>query len=504
MFSRQIRKRLIAALFSAAFFIPAATLPVLAKDLLTIDLVNEPSSLDPHIQWNPDSYYVYRNIFDNLLTRDNNGDIVPQVATSWKYLSDNQIEFQIRDDITFHDGEKLTAEDVVYSVKRITDPKFGSPQLGQFNKITNAETTGSNTVKLTTDGPYPALLSQLVKLSIVPEHAVEKLGKDTFNLTPVGSGPYKFEDWQRGVSVTVARNENYWGDKGKFAKATFRAVPDAATRLANLQAGAADLVVTLDADLAVQLEGNTVAKTLPALTERVAYLRLNPSKAPFDDILIRQAVAHAIDKEGITEGLLGNYDKPVAAFLTPSHFGWVDGIEALPFDPDKAKELVVAAGDKAKEKIIFATSPVSDQRVVQAIAQMLTDVGLNVDIEMTDNATFLKRLQSGPDGAPTLSFGRWSCACQDADGVLFPVLERTNSWSIYRNEAVDKLLNEARSTLDDDKRLAAYKQVHDIVAKDVPVVPLYQAASIYGAANNLTWQPTSNESLFLNRMSWSD
>ena len=94
---------------------------LLAKEKLTVDLVNEPSSLDPHVQWNPDSYYVYRNIFDNLVTRDDKGEIVPQIATSWKYLSDTEIEFTLRDDVTFHDGSKLTAEDVVFSVKRITD-----------------------------------------------------------------------------------------------------------------------------------------------------------------------------------------------------------------------------------------------------------------------------------------------------------------------------------------------------------------------------------------------
>ena len=94
----------------------------MAKEKLTVDLVNEPSSLDPHVQWNPDSYYVYRNIFDNLITRDDKGDIVPQVATSWKYLSDTEIEFTLRDDVTFHDGQKLTAEDVAFSVQRITDP----------------------------------------------------------------------------------------------------------------------------------------------------------------------------------------------------------------------------------------------------------------------------------------------------------------------------------------------------------------------------------------------
>ena len=91
-----------------------------AKDQLVVDLVNEPSTLDPHMQWNPDSYYVYRNIFDNIVTRDNDGEIAPQVATQWNWLSDTELELTIRDGITFHDGEALTADDVVYSVKRIS------------------------------------------------------------------------------------------------------------------------------------------------------------------------------------------------------------------------------------------------------------------------------------------------------------------------------------------------------------------------------------------------
>src|SRR5206468_50201 len=177
-----------------------------------------------------------------------------QIATSWKYLSDTQVEFQLRSDVKFHDGSKLTAEDVAYSVQRITDPKFASPQLGQFDQIVKAEVSGPSSVTLTTKSPYPALLAQLVKLSIVPKKLVEEVGKDAYNLKPIGSGPYKFDTWQRGVQVTLTRNDGYWGPKGKFASAVFRAVPDAATRIADLQTGTSDLVVTLDSDQAAQLK----------------------------------------------------------------------------------------------------------------------------------------------------------------------------------------------------------------------------------------------------------
>ncbi|MGX1100143.1 ABC transporter substrate-binding protein [Amorphus sp. MBR-141] len=496
--------RLLGALAVAAIAVAAPLAPAVAKDNLTIDLVNEPSSLDPHGQWNPDSYYVYRNVFDNMVTRDDDGKIVPQVAQSWERLSDTEVQFNLRDDITFHDGEPLTAEDVVYSIERITDPDFGSPQLGQFNKIVKAEAKDDHTVVLTTDGPYPVLLPQLVKLSIVPKHVVEEVGNDAFNLQPVGSGPYKLDTWQRGVQVTVVRNDDYWGEKGPFETVVFRAVPDAATRLADLQSGTADLVVTLDSDQAKQLEAFPNAQPLIVQTERVGYFALNSTKAPLDDVRMRLAIALAIDKEGIVEGILAGGEKVVGELVAPASFGWVEGIDAFPYDPEKARELIAEVGEPAKTKMSLATSPVFDQKVVQAIQQMLTDVGLNVDIEMTDMGTWLKNQQQSNDQAPMLTFSRWSCACQDADGIMFPLLHSSSNWARFSDPELDRMLEEGRSVLDEQARLDAYANVHTFVKDEVPIIPLYQAAIIYGGAAGLKWQPTANESMFLNRMSWAE
>ena len=484
--------------------IAALAFPALARDL-TIDLTGEPSSLDPHMQWNPDSYYVYRNIFDNVVTRDNNGEIVPQIATSWEYVGDSELILTIRDDVTFHDGEALTPEDVAYSVNRIIDPEFGSPQLGQFNQIERAEVMDGNKVKLTTKGPYPALLAQLVKLSVVPEHVVEEVGKDAFNMSPVGSGPYAFEDWNRGVSVTLARNEGYWGDAGPFDNAIFRAVPDAATRIANLSAGTADLVVGLDSDGAMQLAGNDAVKTLSAPTERVAFMGMNLDKPPFNDPELRRAASLAIDSVAIAEGLLGAGEVPVAQLSSPAHFGYAEGIAAFEYDPEEAAKIVSGKADVAAMPAVFATAPVFDQRVVQALQQMLNDVGFNVSISMTDMPTYLAAAR-GEDRAarPDLNFGRWSCACQDADGIAYPLLHSASSWSRVNNPELDALLETARSSLDEATRQEAYTKVHQIVRDNYLIRPIYQAAVLYGAAAALDFTPTANESMFLNRMSWSE
>jgi peptide/nickel transport system substrate-binding protein len=482
----------------------ALALPAFARDL-TIDLSGEPSSLDPHMQWNPDSYYVYRNIFDNVVTRDNDGNIVPQIATEWEYLSDTELLLTIRDDVTFHDGTPLTPEDVAFSVMRIIDPEFGSPQLGQFNQIATAEVMGDNQVKLTTKSPYPALMAQLVKLSVVPRHVVEEVSKDAFNQSPVGSGPYTFEEWNRGVSVTLVKNESYWGDMGPFDTAVFRAVPDAATRIADLQAGTADLVVGLDSDGALQLAGNPAVKTLSVPTERVAFLGMNLDIPPFDDPDLRRAASLAIDSVAITDGLLGAGEVPMAQLSSPAHFGFSEGIAPFEYDPELAAEIVAGKADVAATPATFGTAPVFDQRVVQALQQMLNDVGFNVSISMTDMPTFLAAARA-PDRAerPHLSFGRWSCACQDADGIAYPLLHSGSSWSRVSVPELDALLEEARTSIDPAVRQAAYDEVHQTNREQYLVRAIYQAAVLYGATAALEFQPTANESMFLNRMSWSE
>jgi peptide/nickel transport system substrate-binding protein len=498
--------RLKGYLLAALIATPALAMPWVnahAKDLLVVDFIAEPSSLDPHMQWNTDSFNVYRNIFDNLLTRNDAGEIVPQIATEWTYRSDSEIEFKIRDDVTFHDGEKLTAEDVAFSIRRMVDPAFASPQLGQFNSITDAVATDATTVVVSTKGAYPVLLAQLTKLSIVPRHVVEAVSKDEFNVAPVGSGPYRFEAWTRGVEVLVTRNDAYWGEKGAFPQVSFRAVPDGSTRIANLQSGTSDLASNLDNDLAAQLEGSGAGKVLPVRGERIAYFSLNVNQAPLDDPRIRLAIAHAIDKQGIVDGILGGFDAPISQLTSPVSFGYVEGIEAPAYDPEKARALVAEVGDAARTEFSILTNPVYDQRVVQAIQQMLNEIGLNVTIELTDMGNWMQRMQSGPATIPAAAFGRWSCGCQDADGILYPLLHSSSSWSYIKDDEIDAALDEARSIIDQDRRLELYETVHEIVARETYIIPLYQASVIYGAANEIAFNPLPNENLFLNRIGWS-
>jgi peptide/nickel transport system substrate-binding protein len=472
-----------------------------SKTELVIDLAGDAATLDPHLQWDTDSYSVYRNIFDNLVTRNVAGEIVPQVATGWHYTNDTTLVFDLRTDIRFQDGTELTPDDVAFSVNRIIDPALKSAQLSQFDQITAAEVTGPSQVTLHTKTPYPVLLSQLVKLSIVPKAYVQKLGDQGFNEHPMGSGPYKLRTWQRGVAITLDAVQGYWRGAPAFASVVFRAVPDVPTRVADLRAGRADLVRGLSPDDAEALKSDRSVQLLTVPTERVAYLSINALSGPTKDVRVRRAIAMAVDRDTLITALQQGFARPVQEVSTPANFGYTTDVPAWPFDPDGARKLIEEAGAKGAT-LQFITSPVYDRRLNEAVQQMLSDVGLNVQIVMLDQPTFLRRRQGPPDDAGILSQGRWSCACQDVDGVIFPLFRSGSIWSKFTNPAYDKLVDDARSTLDENRRREDYRQAFAILHDQVPGIGLFQDVALYGASSHLQWQPTANEAMFVLDMKW--
>ena len=278
--------RRIALTFLMAVAVTAALAQ--PKETLTVDLPGDVATMDPHLQWDTESYTVYRNIFDNLVTRDVAGKIVPQVATAWQYTDDTTIVFDLRTDIAFQDGSRLTPDDVVFSVRRIINPALKSPQLSQFDQITSADITGPAQVTLHTKTPYPVLMAQLVKLSILPKAYVAKVGDQKFNQEPIGSGPYRLRAWQRGVQSVLDSVDTYWRGKPPFGTVTFRAVPEGPTGIADLRTGRADITRGLSPDDAESVKSEKSLQLLPIATERVAYLFINTLATPTKDKRVRR------------------------------------------------------------------------------------------------------------------------------------------------------------------------------------------------------------------------
>ncbi|MGG4552295.1 ABC transporter substrate-binding protein [Paenibacillus humicus] len=470
---------------------------------LVVDLANEAANLDPGLQYNFDSYAVYRNIFDNLLRRDPaTNEFTAGVAEAWKQDSPTEWTFTIRSDIKFHNGDPLTAEDAAFSIQRILDKEFLSPQYANFNMIASAEAVG-NELKITTNEPSPTLLAQLVNLSVVPKKYVEEAGNEQFNLNPVGSGAYLFDSWAKGTKITLKANEDYWDGKPEVAVVEFRFVPDRASRVADLLSGKADFVSGVSPDDVESIQSNSNLQIISTPTERIAFLAFNMvDDTPTKSTAVNQAIAHGINYDSIIESLLQGYGERVTQVLTPLSFGYDPSISGYDYDPEKAKELLKEAGYENGITIDLATSPSFDQRVVQAIQGDLDKIGIKVNIVSTDHATFLKKVQDPARKWGSLRYGIWSCGCMDADGTLLPLFRTGTIWSSYSNPEFDQAVDAARTTTDEAVRIENYKTALNILQQDVPGIGLYQHFAIYGASNKLQWQPDPQENFFVKDIKW--
>jgi peptide/nickel transport system substrate-binding protein len=442
---------------------------------------------------------VYRNIFDTLLGRDpKSGQIIPRLAKSWKTIDPSTWEFELESGVKFHNGDPLTADDVKFSIDRMLDPAFKSPQFQNFSSIKEVVAVAPTSVRIVTSEPYPALLAQLVNLSVVPARYTRDKGADALNTAPVGSGPYKFDEWRKGESVTLAANPTYWRGAPAIPSVKFRAVPEPATRVADLQNGTADLVVGLNVDSIKQVEANTRLRVLSTDTERVAYLAFDPlGKGPTAKKEVRQAIVESLDPKAISDALLGGQVSPVSTYLTSVHFGNDASIPPYKHDPDGAKALLAQAGYPNGVSLTFLTSPAYDQRLVQAIQGQLEPVGIKAEIQMVDQPTYLKKIQGPEHDWGDIRYGQWSCSCLDADGVIYPLFRTGSIWSSYTNPKFDADVDQARTTLDDAKRKELYSDASRILQDDVVGDALWQVKALYGARANLSWQPTVDEQLFV-------
>lgn len=470
---------------------------------ITIDLPSYPSTLDPGLQYDGSTYPVYRNIYDQLIRRDSDSsEPVPWIAESWEEETPTTWRFQLRDDVTFSDGSPLTAHDAAFSLNRILDKALNSPQFANFSAVSKATAESDTELIIETSEPSPTLLTYLTTLSIVSQEYVDEVGDEGLNENPMGSGAYVMESARSGSEVTLTRNEDYWGEAPSIEKAVFRAVPDVSTRVADLRSGRAHLITTLSADQATELESQDGVQVLAVPTERVDYLALNTlADTPTQDANVRQAIAAAINYDSLIENLGGGYADPVGAVLTPLAFGYPEDATNYEYDPDRARQLLAEAG-VPNPVLEFPASPAYDPQLLQAIQSDLQAVGFTVNITNTDHATYLQKVQDPSHNWGSVRFGRWSCSCLDADGVIYPLFRTGTVWSSFSNADFDAAVDRGRTTTDESERLAAYDEAWAILDSELPGIGLFQEYAIYGATADLQWQPDAVESMYLDQMSF--
>jgi len=473
---------------------------------LVVAIDSEPPVLTSALTTAGPAQYISPKIFDGLLRFDARFQPQPQLAQSWTVSADGlSITFRLRPGVSWHDGKPFTAQDVAFSVLEIWK-KYHARGRSTFANVTAVETPDALTAVWRLSEPAPYILSALgsPESQILPRHlyASGDVLTNPRNVAPIGTGPFRFVEWKRGQYIALARNPAYW-DKPAPAldQIILRVLPDGGAAISALETGEVHLVVNPPpADIArVRRLPGVAATPSTGFTASLAAFEFNLDKPWFKDVRVRQAFAHAIDRDFLLRNVWYGYgtvaDSPVPASLTPFH---AEGLPAHPYDLAKAERLLDAAGwrrgaNGQRFAITHDPLPIGQtyRRAAEAIRASLAKIGVRMDIRTQDYAAFVRRIytardfdtvqyaaSAGPDPAIGTQRFYWSRNFQP--GVAF------SNGAHYQNAEVDQLLAAAQTRSDIAQRRALYEKFQQIVQTDLPKIPLVNITPVIlskGVAN---------------------
>jgi peptide/nickel transport system substrate-binding protein len=503
-----------------------------AQEVLTIGVRSEASSLDPHWTQLSADLQVQEHIFEHLVDLDSASQPVPGLALSWAPIDETTWEFKLREDVTWHDGETFTADDVIYSFDRLRAGIDGAPASPAFQLAKGGKQWAKiddYTVHITTDGPYPTMAEDLAMLPIVAEHAAAgKTASVDFNsgAAAIGTGPFMFEEFSPGNRVTVVKNPNWWGGDPGWDRVIFRPVGEDSARLAALLNGDVDIIdypPTVDLP---QLETNpnftvsTIASDrliymMPSYRHREAFVTANDGSAmmnPLRDWRVRKALSLGIDREAIRDRIMGGASLPAKNIVPPGFFGYVDELEADAYDPEGARALLAEAGypDGFRMTIHGPNDRyINDARIIEAVAQFWTRIGITTDVDtMPRNIFFSDLIRGGEDTFPgfdspkfSMAMTGWGTVAGEATYTVSGILETYNAatgggngnFGRYSNPAIDARSVLAKQTIDRDARLALLLDATRMGMEDYAFIPIHFQVNKWAMNASLVHEPRTNE-----------
>jgi peptide/nickel transport system substrate-binding protein len=472
--------------------------PKQADKTIVVGIKQSIDSLDPALYRDRVSETVVRNMFDGLVTRTPDMEIVPEIAESWENPSPTEWVFKIREGVTFHNGDPLTADDVVYSFERILKPGSidgqSSPRTGMVGPMERVEKLDEYTVKFIFKEPWPIFLRILPHHQIVPKKYIEEHGSAYFAQNPIGAGPFRFVRGSLDEEIVMERYDDYYGGSPDLppvgpapAKtAVFKILPETATRVSALQAGEVHIVHAIPPHLVEQLTADPNVEVKTATGTRVFFLELNVTKKPLDDVRVRRAINHAINWDSIIDNVLEGYAIRSPGPAIPGSFGYNDQIKGYEYSPDKARQLLAEAGQAGGFNLIIdCESEFKD--VTEAIAQQLNEVGIEATVRVWDGGVLKPLLREGERQA---AFGSWGNSTMEPYDLFEPKLspkERGN-YSQYSSPEFDALLARASVTTDEAARAEIYRQIQQLIFDDAPWAFGYTSQEIEACqANVVNW-----------------
>jgi len=452
-------------------------------------------SLNPYAVNTSPLQAVWQSIMEPLIDVDyDKREYQGVLAESWQ-MKGNKIHFKLRKGIRFHDGAPFSSKDVIASFKRILTDKE-SLQAPNLQNIREMEAPDDFNVVLTLKKPDANALEDINNRVIMKQAAAEKMGEA--DRSPIGTGPFKFVSWERSGQFVLRRNENYWGQPPKIEEVIYKTIQEDAARIAALEAGQADIISNIPPHEVERLKANPRLRVQPVQGLRPIFLVLSPAYKPLENVKVRRAITHAIDRERIIKHILEGNAYPLSGLLSPQVFGYDPGAKAFSYDPQKAKQLLNEAGFINGFEIEYY-SPTGrypkDREVALVIVEQLSKVGIKAILKTPEWSIFNTDYKNGK--YPMYLTGRGSLI--DAD-TLFHQYFRTGTTKRvlgYSNPKLDEILDLEQQTFDVKKREKLLNEAHRIILEDAPAIPLWNSMDVYAHRADIVWTAPPDEKVHL-------
>lgn len=465
---------------------------------LVIAQPSDVSTMDPQDSLSTTGDRVFRNTYSRLFYWDDDMELQNDAVDSYEQIDDETWIFTLKDGITFHNGDSLTAEDVEYSLNRVmTDESL--KEFPYFTQLQEVKAIDDLQVEITTDGPMPTLLNLLAKSGsdILPKQYIEEVGFDEFMKNPIGSGPYKIVEWKIDDRVILEPYGDYFGDEPKWDEVVVRAIPENSTRVAELLTGGVDIITDVPPNEWERIDGSDDADLESGTTTRVVLLVVRTTDGYVTaDPKVREAIDLAINNEILVESILQGSGVPVRTRVPEEVFGSnIDLYDSYLYDLERAKELLAEAGYPDGVDITFTASRdryMLDAEVAEAVSAMLGEAGFNVNLEVLESSAYLDVYNSNSN--EELFMIALADGLLDASySLVHYTKDRAEGQTDYYNKEVEELYHAAGRNLDFDERAEQYQKIQEIVAEERPHIFLYQGSVNYGVKADINFTPRLDE-----------
>ena len=479
------------------------------------------TSIDPHYHNLSPNNSLLLHVFEPLIKRDANQKLVPGLATSWKALDDLTWEFKLRQNVRWHDGSPFTAEDVVFTLKRVPNVPNSPSSFATFTKpIVDVKVIDPHTLQFKTAHPHVLLPSDVASVLIVSKLHGEKAATADYNSgkAAIGTGPYKFAEYIPNQRVVLKANYGYWGGEEPWDKVTFKILTNSAARVAALLSGDVQMIETVPTSDIARLAQDKKFALSDKVSNRVIYVHLNQrtdtpppfvaakdgkalEKNPFKDPRVRKALSMAINRDAIAERIMEKRSVPAAQLLPDFFPGTSKKLKPLKYDPEGAKKLLAEAGyPNGFALTLHGTNNryINDASIIQAIAQFYSRAGVEAKVETMPSSVYFTRATKGDFGYMVLGWGTESGEQGSSLRSLLATYDAskgmgTTNRARYSNPELDRMIAEAMSTMDEKKREALIQKAAELAMNDTALIPIHYEVSTWATARNLKYTPRTDQ-----------